>query len=317
MAVTKRGLGRGLDALLGGGSEESGDAKPSIKELSVASIRPNPKQPRQDFTKEALEELAESIKAKGVLQPILVRPVEGERDVFELVAGERRWRAAGLAELETVPAMVRVLTDEESLALALIENLQREDLNPIEEARGYQRLLEEFGISQEELARQMGKSRSAVANCVRLLKLPDNILTGIRDGQLSAGHGRSLMSVDDPVAREKLYHKILKHSMSVRQSEADAAYFKEHGVLPEATAAAPAQKTGTSGPKEPKILDEALARLSEELGQALSARVRITGNLHKGSISFHYKNPGQLAELAERLGCEPVEDGALEDAVTP
>ena len=190
MTSGNRGLGRGLDALLGGVREDEKKTSDSaeVRMISVENITPNPHQPRREFSEEALIELAASIKARGVLQPILIRPLGAGK--YELVAGERRLRASKLSGLTEIPTLVREMSDQESLAIALIENLQREDLNAVEEAFGYQRLQQEFGLSQEELARQVGKSRSAVANCLRLLNLPDAVQKDIQQNTITAGHGQ-------------------------------------------------------------------------------------------------------------------------------
>lgn len=213
-----RGLGRGLSALMGdevapvrgeGGSR-------GIRTVPVAFLRPNRHQPRKSFDAEELNDLANSIREKGVLQPILVRPVKGETDAYEIVAGERRWRAAQLAKMHDVPVVVRELTDGESLELAIIENIQRADLNAVEEASAYRELMEQFGYTQERLAQEVGKSRSHVANSLRLLKLPDSVQAMIRSGQLTAGHARTLIGADDPEARAK---EIVAAALNVRQAE--------------------------------------------------------------------------------------------------
>src|ERR1700761_4744320 len=195
-----RGLGRGLSALIG---EEAVPTRGEVQsarathKLPVAFLRPNKLQPRKRFAAEDLHDLAESVREKGVLQPILVRPVAGEANAFEIVAGERRWRAAQLAKLHDVPGVVREMGDAEALDLAIVENVQRADLNAIEEAAAYHELMERFGYTQERVADEVGKSRSHVANSVRLLKLPEPVKAMIRDGQLSAGHARTLIGVSD------------------------------------------------------------------------------------------------------------------------
>src|SRR6201996_7015326 len=193
----KAGLGRGLSALIGEEAAPTrGEAK-NARSLPVAFLRPNRFQPRKTFAPEDLNDLTESIREQGVLQPILVRPVKGEADSFEIVAGERRWRAAQLAKLHDVPVVVREMGDGEALELAIVENVQRADLNAIEEAAAYHELMDRFGYTQERVADEVGKSRSHVANSVRLLKLPEPVKAMIRDGQLSAGHARTLIGVSD------------------------------------------------------------------------------------------------------------------------
>ena len=226
MGTETRGLGRGLDALLGGSARETKLNPAEVKNISISSILPNKYQPRIDFSQSALEDLAASIKAQGVLQPILLRPLENNQ--YELIAGERRLRASKLAGLHKIPALIREMSDEQSLALALIENLQREDLNPIEEVQGYRRLISEFSLNQELLAQQVGKSRSSVANALRLLKLPQAVQKEIAAGTLSAGHGRALMTVKDAQGFRLLLERVRDLKPSVRQVEAEATYYNQH-----------------------------------------------------------------------------------------
>lgn len=317
MAAVKGGLGRGLQALFGddvplaarrASGDAGGPAAENVRSLPIGSILPNPKQPRQVFGEEALRELADSIRVKGVLQPILVRPSgEGHVSAYEIVAGERRWRASQLAGLTEIPALIRPLSDLESMAIALIENLQREDLNPIEEAQGFQRLIDEFGATQDELATQLGKSRSSVANTLRLLSLPAEAREDIAQGRLSSGHGRSLMTVAEEV-RSPFRERMLSTGMSVRQAEADAAYWKAHGTFPELAAefgqprpespaaGAPARKT-----RQPRITDEGLKGIKDRLDALVEARITVTGNLEKGVISFHYQCPEELEQLLDQM----------------
>ena len=232
MTSGNRGLGRGLDALLGGVKEDEKISSESaeVRMIPVGNITPNPHQPRREFSEEGLNDLAASIKTRGVLQPVLVRSLGSGR--YELVAGERRLRASKQAGLVEIPTLIREMTDQESLAIALIENLQREDLNAVEEALGYQRLQQEFGLSQEELARQVGKSRSAVANSLRLLNLPDSVQQDIQQNAISAGHGRAIMAVSDEEMQDALHHRIVDNGLTVRQAEAQAAFCKQNGRLP-------------------------------------------------------------------------------------
>ncbi|MDR3639914.1 MAG: ParB/RepB/Spo0J family partition protein [Humidesulfovibrio sp.] len=303
MAIGQRGLGRGLDALLGSIKPESVNSA-EVKHLPIASIRPNAHQPRKEFDPEALEDLCNSIKSQGVLQPILVRPLTDEIAAYELVAGERRMRASKMAGLTEIPALVRVLTDMETLAIALIENLQRADLNAIEEARGFQQLLKDFGLSQEELAHQVGKSRSALANSLRLLNLPENIQTDIQTGVLTAGHGRAIMSVDVQACHD-LYQRIKSFNLSVRQAEAEASFVKENGRM-----AAPEELYGSEKPRgktprgarNAKVVDEHLLSIQGRLAQELGEPVKITGNMERGVIAIQYQSSEQLGELAQRLG---------------
>ena len=303
MAIGQRGLGRGLDALLGSIKPESVNSA-EVKHLPIASIRPNPHQPRKEFDPEALEDLCNSIKAQGVLQPVLVRPTKGEDIPYELVAGERRMRASKMAGLTEIPALVRTLTDMETLAIALIENLQRADLNAIEEAKGFQQLLKDCGLSQEELARQVGKSRSALANSLRLLNLPDEIQGDIQTGVLTAGHGRAIMSVDAE-AGQGLYKRIKNFNLSVRQAEAEASFFKENGRLAEPEELYGSEKPRGKAPRGvrgAKVLDEALTQMQVELSELLGGGVKLTGSLERGVLSLQYQSADQLSELARKLG---------------
>lgn len=305
MSIGQRGLGRGLDALLGSIRVESVNSA-EVRMLPIATIVPNPHQPRKEFEPAALADLAASIKSQGVLSPILVRPLGPNGDGYELVAGERRTRASKMAGLTEIPALVRELSDMETLAIALIENLQREDLNAIEEAKGFHQLLKDFGLSQEELAHQVGKSRSALANSLRLLNLPPVIQEDIQSGVLTAGHGRAIMAVDNGVFHE-LYERIKEFNLSVRQSEAEASFWKENGRL-----ANPEELYGTSKPqgkvtrgkRAAKVVDELLKDLQGKLAEALSAPVKIAGDQAKGTLSVGYASRDQLAALSRLLGVE-------------
>ena len=213
----QRGLGRGLSALMADVSDntpdaESGPRRPDLM-VPVEKVAPNPDQPRRTFDKDQLNDLAASIREKGIIQPLIVRPKGGG---YEIVAGERRWRAAQMAKLHEIPVLVRDFDDTEVLEIAIIENIQRADLNPVEEAAGFSQLMEKFGHTQEKLAEVLGKSRSHIANSVRLLGLPAEVLSYLRDGKLSAGHARALITSDDPVALAKL---VIKKDLSVRETE--------------------------------------------------------------------------------------------------
>jgi ParB family chromosome partitioning protein len=215
MSAARRGLGRGLGALLG--DERSGLGEGGgLRQLRVDAIRPNPQQPRQTFDSSALAELEQSIRELGVLVPVLVRPLSG--DLFELIAGERRWRAAAAALLETIPAIVRDDDDRSSLELALVENLQRENLDPLEEAMGLQHLIDKYGLTQEQLAQRIGKGRPTIANALRLLALSDPIKAQVRAGAISAGHARALLALD-PAEREAVAQRIARDGLSVRVVE--------------------------------------------------------------------------------------------------
>lgn len=275
--MNKRGLGRGLGALLG--PESDAPAEASL-EIPIERVHPNPRQPRKRFDSTALNELAESIKASGVIQPIVVRKLG---DGYELIAGERRWRAAKQAGLDRIPAVVREVTNAQSLEIALVENLLREDLNPVETAEGYRHLLADFGWTQDQLGQRIGKDRSSIANALRLLKLPDPILDDLRSGRLTMGHALSLLSLTTADEQMKLRERILAHSWSVRTTEADVK-----------------TRRPSSGAK-PKQSAE-LGALEQALQRALMTRVRIVGNDRRGRIEIEYANADELERLAGILG---------------
>src|SRR5215510_13115079 len=283
-----RGLGRGLSALLGEGeppeppppAEADGGAK--SRNLPVAFLKPNRFQPRRFFDANELKELADSIKEKGVLQPILVRPTDS-KEMFEIVAGERRWRAAQLAKLHEVPVLIRPFSDGESLEIAIIENVQRAGLNAIEEAAGYQELINKFSYTQEQLSDVIGKSRSHIANMIRLLKLPDSVKEMITDGRLSAGHARTLVGAPNP---EQMAKAILAGGMSVRQAE------KQADKKPTAAKSA---KPKTSKDADTKALETSVSN-------ALGMNVQIEHRGEKGgTVTIHYKSLEQLDEVMRRL----------------
>ena len=216
----QRGLGRGLSALMADVAEDSAPAgeaaKPADRAIPIELISPNPDQPRRSFDPEKLDDLAASVKEKGIIQPLIVRPKPGKDGEFEIVAGERRWRAAQMAKLHEIPVLVRDFDDTEVLEVAIIENIQRADLNPVEEAAGYQQLMDKFGHTQEKLAEALGKSRSHIANSMRLLGLPTEVQTYLGEGKLSAGHARALITSDDPA---RLAREVIKKGLSVRDTE--------------------------------------------------------------------------------------------------
>ena len=214
--MPRQALGRGLSALLGDDRPTSTQTTASVNEIDIDLIQPNPEQPRTKFTETALEELAQSIAANGVVQPIVVRPKDGK---YEIVAGERRWRAAQRAGLRKIPAAVREVSDDKLLELALIENIQREELNPIEEANAFRKLIDALGFTQEALASSVGKDRTLIATSLRLLKLPGDIKTLIEDGKLSAGHGRALLLTDDVIVQRRIARSVIEKSLSVRDTE--------------------------------------------------------------------------------------------------
>ena len=283
MVNRQHGLGRGLGALLSSPGPAS-SAEPSSIELPIDAITPNPKQPRKDFDDNALRDLSESLKQSGLLQPVVVRRV-GEG--YQLIVGERRWRAAKMAGIERIPAVVREASDAQSLELALVENLLREDLNPMEEAEAYQRLLAEFAWTQEDLAQRVARDRSSIANCLRLLKLPDVIQADLRSGRLTMGHARALLSLDSPAEQLRLREEILTHSWSVRATE--------QGV--QAKRAQPTRRVLRRSAE--------LAAVEDALRVALATRVRIVGNERAGRIEVSYSSREELDRLTELISTSP------------
>ncbi|TLU71539.1 ParB/RepB/Spo0J family partition protein [Lichenicoccus roseus] len=278
-------LGRGLAALLGDAPpalSQAATAESSIHRLPIEALQAGPFQPRQSMAPEALAELADSIRSRGILQPILARPDPAHEGVYQIIAGERRWRAAQLAGLHDVPVHIRALDDSDAMAAALVENLQRQDLNPIEEADGLQRLIGEFGLSHDELAGAIGKSRSHVANTVRLLQLPQTVRREVENGALSAGHARALLGHPDP-ARAAL--KVIAQRLTVRQTEALAQ--GEHN----AQRFAPGRSTeADAAPRK----DPEIAALERSLRDKLGLRVQISFDGKGGQLRINYENLDQL-----------------------
>jgi ParB family chromosome partitioning protein len=310
MAQAQKGLGRGLEALLGGLGEDR-EAGNEVLILPLDAIRANPEQPRRTFSEDALAELAQSIREQGLLQPVLVRPVPGRGGAsHEIVAGERRWRAARMAGLTEIPALVRPVDDETGFALALVENLQREDLNPMEEAAGYQLLVARYGLSQEAVAKKVGKSRSAVANALRLTALAEGVQADLAAGRLTAGHARALLAVPEGDLREALWQRIVAEGLSVREAEAAAGYAKTHGRLPEAAipvlAATPRKRSA-----KPAV-DGRLVNLEAMLTERAGVQVKTTGTAEHGRLTFHFSSRRELEGLLERFDLQPA---ALGDEV--
>ena len=278
-------MGRGLAAILTSKGETAPDG---LREIAVELIRPNPSQPRTDFDAEQLTALAESIKARGVLQPIVVRPLPGGS--YELIAGERRLRAAKLADLATIPAVVRDTGDAERLELALIENMARADLNPVEEARACATLVEDLGLTKEELGRRVGRSRAAVSNLVRLLELPDDVLIAVGDGRLSEGHGRALLRARDQVTRRRLAGDAIAGGWSVRETEERARLAEEGG-----------RPRGRGNVVVHPDLEEALAAAEDALSAALGRDVRVRPRGGAYRVEFDVEQPREGVDLAERI----------------
>jgi ParB family chromosome partitioning protein len=287
-----KGLGMGLSALLGESSPPAGaadaaaaQARYGVREIEIARIRRNPRQPRVQFDETAIAELADSITERGVLQPILLRP---DGDGFQIVAGERRWRAAQKAQLHTIPAIVREIDESTTAELALIENIQREDLNAIEEAEGYRQLIDRHGHTQEVVAKIVHKSRSHVANLLRLLDLPEFVRQSLMRGDINMGHARAVAAAPDP---ESLTREIVKKGLSVRQAEARA-------------------KRAKRGPGElilkDRNVDSDLAALERQLGDMLGLKVEVVHKGQGGTVTLNYSSLDQLDMICQRLSGEPI-----------
>jgi len=287
--MSRKALGKGIGALLGD-LEENGAAAASVVDVPLASLKPSPVQPRRGFPRETLEELARSVRQKGVLQPLLV---ERQGNDYFIVAGERRFRAAKMAGLESVPAIVKTFEPQEKLEIALIENLQREDLTPVEEAGAYRRLMEIADLRQEEVAARVGKSRSAVANSLRLLKLPEEMLAALESGKISAGHGRALLAAANPSDQRLLFERIVESGLSVRQAEAEALRLSR-GRRP---------KTDRSRAGRKKLSPE-LTQIQERLIETLGTKVALRGTAQRGIIQVSYFSQDDLERLMEVLGVE-------------
>src|SRR5690625_1218093 len=295
---SKRGLGRGLSVLLGEDAAAlapvlSGETATSGErgfQVPVEYLHPGKAQPRRRFDETQLESLAESVRVQGLLQPILVRPHPRKPGEYEIVAGERRWRAAQKARLHEVPVLVRELNDGQALELALVENVQRQDLDPVEEAEGYRRLMEEFGHSQEELARTIGKSRPHIANTLRLLNLPEEVKELLRQGELSAGHARALLGVEEPAA---LAEQVIARGLSVRETERLVAAQKAGGA---AAGGRPRVNGSATRAKDADTL-----ALEADLADLLGMKVLIEPKGQGGTLALHYRDLEQLDELLRRL----------------
>ena len=285
--ANERGLGRGLGALLGDAALQSQEG--GSLSLPISQVEPGLKQPRKRFEDAALQDLADSIRTHGIIQPLTVRRLSS--GYYQIIAGERRWRAAKLAGLTEVPAVIIEADDRKTMELALIENLQREDLNPIEEANGYKSLMEDYGLTQEEAAQRVGKSRPAVANALRLLALPDPVCLLVEEGQLSAGHARAILAVPSGEAQMKLAKKVVADGLSVRQTEALAKRLAQGG-----------QAAAAARSDELAIYDRAAEK---DLGARLGRKVHIVRGRRKGKIELEYYDPDDLNALLDLLGQMP------------
>lgn len=281
MAVKKGGLGRGLESLF---EDAARDVGGPVSTLPLREIEPDKDQPRKDFDEQALSELADSIARHGLLQPIAVRAAAG--GAYKIIAGERRWRAARLAGLSEVPVVIKDVTDAEAMELALIENLQREDLDPVEEAMGYRQLMDRCELTQEQAAQKLGKSRSAVANSLRLLNLPDDVLAFLKEGKLSTGHAKVLLGLPDAALQTKAAEAVVGQNLNVRQTEALCKKL----VKPEK-------------PPKPQLLRPALAgEVEYALREVLGSEVKVDYKNGQGSLTVHFYSDEQLSAFANLLG---------------
>ena len=296
----KPGLGKGLGALIPEGEqvievEVTPATEGPLRRVPVASIRPNPFQPRKAFNDDSLQTLASSVRELGVLQPIIVRPVEGEPGQYELIAGERRWRAAIIAELDLVPVLVQVdVNDRLSLEQAVVENLHRVDLHPLEEAAAYQQLIDEFDLTHEQVAQRVGKSRANITNTLRLLQLGETAQSALATSQITAGHARSLLAITDPNAQATMVARVIKNELSVRATEEAVKTFLEPKPTPEVETAA---KPGLGAPRLRPVPDASVAELEHLLEDYLDTRVHVDLKGRNGRIIIDFADLDDLERL--------------------
>lgn len=295
---TKKGLGRGLGALLGDTALQTEENAADPARISIYKIEPNPLQPRKQFDELELQALADSITANGLIQPLALRRLPN--GYYQIIAGERRWRACRLAGLEEVPAVILEADDQKAMELALIENLQRQDLNPVEEALGYQSLMQDYALTQEQVAQQVGKSRPAIANALRLLQLPEEILDSLASGALSAGHARALLQLQDAHLQAIAAQKITALDLSVRQAERLCKQMSHE--------AAPKAEPEAAAPLEVDYIAECEAALSRQLGRG----VKIINGKRKGRFELEFYGQEDLQRLLELLSAIPAEGGTSE-----
>ncbi|MBF0184276.1 MAG: ParB/RepB/Spo0J family partition protein [Magnetococcales bacterium] len=301
MTMESMTLGRGLGSLLGDAAMLTSEQE-AIRLLPLEHIQPNPRQPRGDMDPVALEELAESIREQGVLQPILVRPLGENSERYELIAGERRWRAAAIAGLEKIPVLVRAMGDGESLEVAILENVQREDLNPIEAAKGYDLLMREFDYSHKKIGRRVGKSRMAITNLLRLLRLPEPVLNWVANGTLSTGHARALLGLEErPERLIQLAEEVAVQGLSVRETE--VLVRRERGELSEREQAADTATVAAPTPRG-RHREPAIVEMESRLATTLGSKVTITQVRGKGKVILEYLSPAELEALVKRLLAE-------------
>ncbi len=290
MQVAKHGLGRGLDIMLGDNNIKENFSENGVITLKLSSVEPNRNQPRKSFDGEKLGELADSIKKHGLIQPIIVTPAD--KGMYRIVAGERRWRACKKAGLKEIPAVIRDYSDEQAAEIALIENLQREDLNPIEEALGYQALLDDYSFTQELVSQRVGKSRSAIANSLRLLSLDEQIQKLLIDGEISSGHARAILAVESSEARLALAKRIISDGLNVRQAEALSKQISK--------------KTPQRRKKQQNTGDIEIERIQDMLSSRLGTRVKITHTAKKGKIEIEYYGNDDLERLLGFMNIQEV-----------
>jgi ParB family chromosome partitioning protein len=282
--VTRRALGKGLEALIPEGRGEGGADREQVVNIDIDEISSNPYQPRSKMSEVSLDDLRESITEKGVLQPVIVRRKAGR---YELVAGERRLRAARLAHLKSVPALVRKVSDSEALEIALVENLQREDLNPLDEARGYRELMKRFELTQDQLSQKIGKDRSTIANVLRLLKLPETVRQGLEEGKIAMGHARALLGLEDERHVEGVYHRLVHRGLSVRQVEGEVRR---------------KNRSRSRKQRPQKAVDPQIARIEDDLMKKLGTRVRLVYHGGHGRLEVEFYSDDDLNRILEAIG---------------
>lgn len=293
--MSKKALGKGLDALLFSDKQNQEEAekipRDQIIRVPIGSCKPNPHQPRKTFNEETLAELTESVREQGIIQPILV---ERKDDSYVIIAGERRFRAAQRAGLEEIPVVVKQLSEAEKLEIALIENIQRDNLTPIEEAEAYSHLIEQTGLNQEEIAKKVGKKRSTVANSLRLLKLPQKMQAALSAGELSAGHARAILSLINPAHQEMLFSHIRDKGLSVRETEGEAARLNSGKLAAKKEKGKPSSPGGSPETKPPEICE-----MEERFIDVLGTKVEIRGGIKKGKVELYYYSMDDLERLYE------------------
>ena len=296
MSINRKGLGKGIGSLIGDYDSSTFEVKKleesgaKVVDIDIKNIKPNPNQPRKTFDTDLLNELKDSIESNGVIIPLIVEEIA--KDSYIIVAGERRYRASKMAGLKTVPCIVRSFSDMQRMEVALIENIQREDLNPVEEARAYSYLITNQGIKQEDLAKRVGKSRSTITNSIRLLNLPEKMLDSLSEGKFSAGHARAILSVENPADREILYSKIMKDSISVRQAEALATQLNNGSR---------AKNEETTKILAVKTKPEEIMEIEDKFLQATGCKVEVKGKISKGKLIIPYTNTKELERIYQMI----------------